>query len=214
VVPSEIHRVLAALGEGDTDLVVSRRFPRIDSLFNRCQGKVFHWMVRFLTGTIYQDISCGLRAMKHRVVDEVQLYGDLHRFLPLLAFQRGFKVVEIPVQQHRFDVKQRIQSPGVYLRRIIDIFTLFFLFKFTSKPLRFFGLVGSSLFVGGGLITSYLGIYRILGFGGIADRPLLILGVLLIVLGIQLFSIGLLGEIIIFTHARTTKEYQVREVLE
>jgi glycosyltransferase involved in cell wall biosynthesis len=214
VVPHEVHKMLKKLSEDGNDLVISRRYPRIDSLFNQAQSWVFHRLTRMLTGMKYHDISCGLRAMKRRVAEETQLYGDLHRFIPLLAHQRGFKVAEIPVQQSPGDVKSRVFKPGVYLRRLLDILTLFFLFKFTQKPLRFFGLIGSGIFGIGAIITAYLGFYRLLGLGPIAGRPLLILGVLLIVLGVQLFSIGFLGEIIIFTHARKIKEYTIDKVIK
>ena len=212
--PYETHKILHKLSEDGLDLVISSRYPRMDSLFNRAQAKVFHWLIGMLTGTKFRDISCGLRAMRRRVAVEVQLYGDLHRFFPLLARQKGFKVEEISLRQSPSDAQRRVYNPGVYLRRLLDILTLFFLFKFTKKPLRFFGLIGSGLLGAGAAITGYLGIYRLLGLGAIADRPLLILGVLLMVLGIQLFSIGLLGELIIFTHARDVKEYQIEEVLE
>ncbi len=214
VEPSEVRNAITKLTNEDFDLVISWRYPRIDSLFNRGQSWVFRQLVHLLTGTRYHDITCGLRAMKRKVAEEIALYGDLHHFFPLLAYQRGFKVVEVPVQQSRRDVNRRVYNPGLYLRRLLDLLTLLFLFKFTRKPLRFFGLVGSGLFGSGTIITGYLGLYRLLGFGGIADRPLLILGVLLMVLGIQLFSIGLLGELIIFTHAREVKEYQVEEILQ
>jgi glycosyltransferase involved in cell wall biosynthesis len=214
VEPAEVHRMYKMILDEGNDLVISWRYPRIDSLFNRCQSAIFHRLIRILTGTKYHDISCGLRAMKRKVIEEISLYGDLHRFFPLLAFQRGFKVKEIAVKQSRQDSKTRIFGIGVYLRRLLDIITLFFLFKFTKKPLRFFGLIGSVVAGMGAIITAYLGLYRLLGLGGIADRPLLILGVLLIVVGVQLFSIGLLGEIIIFTHARGVKEYQIEEFLE
>lgn len=210
----EVTKMLKQLAEDGNDLVISWRYPRIDSRFNRLQSRVFQWLTRILTGTKYHDISCGLRAMKCKVAQEIHLYGDLHPFFPLLAYQRGFKVTEIPVQQSRHDTKRRVYGPGVYLRRILDILTIFFLFKFTKKPLRFFGLVGSGVFGAGSIITGYLGVYRLLNLGPIAGRPLLILGVLLIVLGIQLFSIGFLGEIIIFTHARKTKEYTIDKLLK
>jgi hypothetical protein len=151
--------------------------------------------------------------MKREVAEEVHLYGDRHRFFPLLAYQRGFRIKEVTVQQSRDDAKRRVYQPGSYLIRLLDILTIFFLFKFTKKPLRFFGLVGSGLFGVGGGITGYLGLYRLLRFGGIAGRPLLILGVLLMVLGVQLFSIGLLGEIIIFTHAQQMKDYTIKKIL-
>jgi len=214
VEPHEIRQVLKNLLENEHDLVIAWRHPRIDSLFNRAQSLVFHLLTRSLTGLKYHDVSCGVRAMRRRVAQEVQLYGDLHRFFPLLAYQRGFKVAEVPVRQARQDLKRRIYSPGVYLRRLLDLLTLFFLYKFTKKPLRFFGLVGSGISCAGLVITGYLGLYRILGFGGIADRPLVILGGLLIVLGVQLFSIGLLGEIIIFTHASKLKDYAIEKVLK
>ena len=214
VVPEELSKTLDVFEEKGDDLVITRRFPRIDSFFNRLQSRVFHLLMRLLTGAKYHDVSCGLRIMHRKVAEEVHLYGDLHRFLPLLAHQKGFSVIETPVRQNVQDKKNRLQNPGVYLRRLLDILTLFFLFKFTRKPLRFFGLVGSSLFGTGALITVYLAIYRFMGLGGIAGRPLLVLGVLLMVLGVQLFSIGLLGEIIIFTHASETKDYQVKEIRE
>lgn len=214
VQPHQIHLILQKLVEDENDLVIAWRHPRIDSLFNRAQSRVFHWLIRMLTATRFHDISCGLRAMKRKVVEEVQLYGDLHRFFPLLVYQRGFKVAEVPVLQSWHDAKRRVYGLGVYLRRLLDILTLFFLLKFTKKPLRFFGLVGSGLCGAGAIITGYLGLYRLLGFGGVAGRPLLILGVLLIVLGIQLFSIGFLGEIIIFTHSREQPDYAIDTVVE
>jgi len=213
VEPGEIHRILNKVFQEGYDLAISRRFPRIDSLFNRIQSWVFHRITQLLTGTAYHDMSCGLRAIKRRVIEEVPLYGDLHRFLPLLSYEKGFRVVEVCVKQSPYDKKRRIFKPGIYIRRLLDILTLFFLFKFTKKPLRFFGLVGSGLLGIGAAITGYLGVYRLLGLGAIADRPILILGVLLIVLGVQLFSIGLLGEIIIFTHARKIKDYHIEKVL-
>jgi len=212
--PTEIGHILTNLIDGKSDLVIGWRYPRIDSVFNRVQSRVFHALIRALMGIRYHDISCSVRVMTRKVAEEVQLYGDLHRFFPLLAHQRGFKVAEFPVRQSKLDVKRRLYGPGVYLRRLLDLLTLFFLYKFTKKPLRFFGLVGSAISCTGAVITAYLGLYRLLGLGGIADRPILILGVLLLVLGVQLFSIGLLGEIIIFTHARDVKDYQVGEVLE
>lgn len=208
-----LERVLSLLDEG-YDMVVVRRWPRIDSWINRFQNHVFHTLTRLLTGVQFHDISCGIKGMRRRVLREIHLYGDLHRFLPLLAYQRGFRVVETSVEQHSKDTGIRVYNPGVYLRRLLDLLTLLFLFKFTKKPLRFFGLVGSALFAAGGIITLYLGFYRILGFGGIADRPLLLLGVLLMVLGVQTVSIGLIGEIIIFTHARKMKDYAIEKVLK
>ena len=212
--PFEMKRILGKLINDGDDLVVSWRSPRIDSLFNRAQSKVFHLLTNLLTGQSFHDISCGARAMRAEVAKEVPLYGDLHRFFPLLAFRRGFKISEVEVQQSQSDRGIRLHRPGVYLRRLLDLLTLFFLFKFTKKPLRFFGLLGVGLFSIGSVVTGYLGIERLFMGVGLSNRPLLIAAALMMVLGVQLFSVGLLGEIIIFTHFRGTKEYQVREILD
>jgi glycosyltransferase involved in cell wall biosynthesis len=213
VEPSEVRRVLKKLLEEGPDVVIAWRHPRTDSLVNRALSWLFHQLIRRLTQTTYHDITCGLRAMKRQVAAEVHLYGELHRFFPLLAHQRGFSVVELPVQQSRHQAQRRVYVPGMYLRRLLDILTVFFLFKFTKRPLRFFGLVGSQLFVAGAIVVGYLGLYRLLEFGSIAGRPLLILGALLMIVGAQFFSIGLLGELLIFTHSHA-QDYQVHEVLE
>lgn len=211
VEPQSLPRLLDAFDAEDVDLVMARRHPRVDSWFNRLQSRVFHGLTGMLTGVRYHDLSCGVRVMNRAVATDVDLYGDLHRFFPLLAYQKGFRVREVAVPQSKDDARRRVLHPGAYLRRLLDILTLFFIFKFTKKPLRFFGLVGSAVFGVGAVILGYLGVYRILQFGPIGDRPLLILGTLLVVLGTQLFSIGLLGEIIIFTHAGSTKDYRVQE---
>ena len=214
VEPSESKRVIEKLVEGNDDLIISWRYPRIDSLFNRIQSKVFHWIIGLLTGRSFHDITCGLRAMKAEVAREISLYGDLHRFFPLFAVRRGFSVREIQVQQSQHNLRLRLNPPGVYIRRLLDLLVLFFLFRFTKKPLRFFGLIGVGLFGIGAFLTGYLGFERLFFGVGLLERPLLIMSALMIVVGAQLFSVGLLGEIIIFTHSRDAKEYHIREVLE
>ena len=210
--PEGIEKVLNLLNEG-YDLVITRRWPRIDTWFNRIQTRAFHTLANLLTGIVLNDRGSGLRGMKRQVAQEVPIYGDLHRFFPLLAHQKGFRLVEVDVPQHPADGNQRIYRPGVYLRRILDLLTVVFLFKFIKKPLRFFGLIGSGLFASGFVVSSLLALERILGVTVLADRPLLVLGVLLMVLGVQVGSIGLLGEIIIFTHARKLKDYTIRKIL-
>jgi glycosyltransferase involved in cell wall biosynthesis len=214
VEPREIQQVITALLSQDVDLVISRRSPDLDSLFNRVRAWAFHRLVCMVSGRSYHDLACRLRAMKRKVAEEVSLYGDLHYFFPVLAYQRGFKIAEVPVRPSRQDAGRRTFQPGGYLRILLDLFNLLFLVKFTRKPLRFFGSAGMGLFVSGAVITAYLGAYRLLDFGGISHRPLLVLGVLLMVVGVQLFSIGLLGELIIFTHARHVKDYEIGEVLD
>jgi len=211
-VPEGIRKILSLLKEGK-DVVVAQRWPRIDPWINRVQNYCFHLITRRLTGVELHDLGCGLKGLRRRVVREIHLYGDLHRFLPLLAYQRGFRVAEVPVPQHPQDGRMRIYRPGVYLRRLLDILTLVFLFKFMKKPLRFFGLIGTGLFGAGFCTTGILAVQKLLGLTALADRPLLILGVLLMVLGVQTGSIGLLGEMIVFTHARKMKEYSIDKSL-
>ena len=123
----------------DYDLLVGCRFPRRDSLINKMQSRIFHALVSKLTGEPLKDISCGVRLMRRDVFEKINIYGDMHRFIPLLAINKGFKIKEINLRQAEEDIHLRIYRPGVYLRRLLDILTLFFLIKFTQKPLRFFG---------------------------------------------------------------------------
>jgi glycosyltransferase involved in cell wall biosynthesis len=209
---SEIPRLVAALEHHD--MVIGRRWPRIDSRFNQTQARIFHWLLKLVTHTSFQDIGCAVRVFNRRVIDEVSLYGDQHRFLPLLAQRQGFKVLELNVAQSRADAAQRIYRPGVYVRRILDLLTTFFLVKFTKKPLRFFGLLGSGAIFLGGIFTLYVVVERLFFGVPLADRPALLLSSLLVVLGIQIFAIGLIGEIIIFTHAKDLKEYTIERIVE
>ncbi|HWN45629.1 MAG TPA: glycosyltransferase [Thermoanaerobaculia bacterium] len=199
--------------DAGADLVAGRRHPRIDSFFNRVQSRLFHSFVGRLTGTRFSDISCGFKLMRRRVAQELNLYGGLHRFIPLLALSRGFSVREVPLPQRDEDRGTRYYGTGVYLGRLLDILTVFFLTKFTRTPLRFFGLLGSALFALGFLLDLIAVVQKAVLDQGIADRPILLLGVLLMVLGVQTLSLGLVGEIIIFTHARNVREYQVAEVI-
>lgn len=211
VKPAEIPRLVSELGEND--MVVARRWPRGDSLINRIQSRAFHIPIRFLTKLDFQDLGCGMRVFKRRVVDEISIYGDQHRFLPLLAYRQGFKVVQSDAAQAEQDTRKRQYSFGVYLRRVLDILSIFFLLKFAKKPMRFFGLLGSGIFGAGSLILLTLAFQRLVWSVPLSDRPMLLLGSLLLVLGIQVFAIGLVGEIIIFTHAKEIKEYTIEEIV-
>lgn len=207
----EIPRLVAALE--NCDMVLARRWPRNDSIINRLQARLFNFILRLSTDLKIRDAGCSVRVFKRSVIEDVQIYGDLHRFFPVMAHRQGFRVIELDVTQSKKDVHQRIYSPGLYLRRLLDLLTIFFLIKFTKKPLRFFGLVGSSLFGLGLIITLYLVTERLLFDVALADRPALIMSSLLVVLGIQIIAIGLIGEIIIFTHAKDIKEYKIDKII-
>jgi hypothetical protein len=205
---SALGDLIENLADGEDDVVTARRWPRRDSWLNRLQSRAFHIVLGGLTSTRLHDVACGVRAMRREVLLNLPLYGDFFRFLPLLAAREGYAVTELPVPQHERDTSTRVYGPGVYLRRVIDLLGLFFLLRFTEKPLRFFGLIGSLLAtVGGGVLAVLL--YQRLNGQGIADRPLLLLGVLLVVLGIQAVALGLVGEIIVHLHASGRRNYQL-----
>lgn len=213
VEPEDLGKVFAAYEAGN-DLVITRRYPRRDPFVNRIQSAVYHFLVGRLTGAPFKDITSGMRLVNKEIVSRLVLYGDLHRFLPIFAVLRGIKTAEVRVSQRQEDLQVRIVEPGIYLRRILDLITLFFLVKFTRKPLRFFGLIGFSLFLPGLLVTAYLTVLRLFGNAVLANRPLLLLGILLMVFGVQCLSIGLVGELIVFSHAREMKDYEIEEILE
>lgn len=212
VQPAEIPNLVDAL-EG-YDMVVARRHPRSDSRLNILQSAVFHLLIRSMIEVRFHDLGCGVRVFSRRVAEEISLYGDQQRFLPLLANRLGFKVREVGAKQAEADKFQRIYSPGVYIRRFLDILTIVFIVKFTKKPLRFFGLIGTFTLGIGAISTLYVAIERLVFGVPLADRPALALAVLMIVLGFQMIAVGLIGELIIFTHARDVKEYTVDQIIE
>lgn len=205
--PSLIHRLESA------DMVVGRRWPRNDSLLNRFQTSCFFGLVRLFTRSRFKDLGCNVRAMRPKVCEEVVLYGDQHRFLPMLAVHQGFRVREIDLAQSKQDGFRRVYAPGVYVRRTLDLLTVFFLIKFTKRPMRFFGLLGSFTAGAGGLYILVLVFQRLFLDMPLADRPALLLSSLIVVLGVQIFSMGLVGELIIYTHARHLQEYAIEEIV-
>ena len=209
VKPEGVGPLLAALESG-ADMAVASRSPRLDSWLNRMQSAVFHRMIAGAAGRRFNDIACGVRVMRRPVAEALPLYGDLHRFIPALALREGYLVEEVSVPQHAQDARTRLYGPGVYFRRLLDITAFFFLAKFTEKPLRFFGLVGSVFFLAGAAAGLVLLIDRLSGTG-IANRPLLLLAVLLVALGVQLMGLGLVGEIIVHLRAPHRRAYRVRE---
>jgi hypothetical protein len=209
VEPGALETLIREVEQG-ADLASAVRTASESSLINRIQNRAFHAILRRAAGGKFRDVASSVRAMRRTVIQEVPLYGDFFRFLPILARREGFHVVECEVPQHPQDRRTRVYAPGVYLRRLLDVFGLFFLVRFTHKPLRFFGLVGSFFALGGATILIVLLIERLRGTG-IADRPLLLLGVLLFVLGVQALAMGLIGEIIVHLSTSQRRTYRVRE---
>lgn len=209
--PTEIATLIAALDQ--CDMAVGHRWPRAGGMFERFRRAGFHRFVKGVTRQDFHDLGCGARAMKRVVCEELQLYGDLHRFIPVLADRQGFRVREVKVRQSTKDQFAHIYRPREYTRRMLDIFTILFLVRFTKRPLRFFGSIGVTMLVLGVLGIFVMVIERMFFGQALGDRPALLLVSLLAVLGLQLLAIGLLGELVIFTHARQVKDYQVAEIV-
>ena len=208
---AELPKMIESLG--DHDMVVARRWPRSDSKWNQAQTRLYHSIVSRMTGNVCNDIGCSVRLFRRKVLEEIHIYGDLHRFLPILSHKQGFRIREVDLKQSPKEKRVRTYPFGIYVRRMIDLLTVFFLIKFTKKPLRFFGLTGSVILLLGFLVTSYLVVSRLLFGVSLSDRPLFLVGILFLVLGLQIFAIGLVGEIVIFTHAKELKEYTVEEIV-
>ncbi len=209
VEPADVQGVLDGLEDG-LDLVQGLRQPRVDSITNRVQSALFNGVMRLLTGVPLHDMNCPLRAFRRKVLEDVSIQGDMVRFLPVMAHRHGFRVGEATIRHLKERGKAGFFGVNVYIRRFLDIINLLFLSKFTRAPLRFFGTAGIFSIVLGVIVCAWLAM-NYLFFTGVElrDKVTLVLGVMLVVLGVQIFSIGLVGEIIIFTQAKNLKEYRL-----
>ena len=192
--PAEIPRLLAKLDEG-YDLVSGWKTTRQDPLSRRVPSRLFNRVAGWVSGTRLHDMNCGLKAFRAEVAHELTLYGELHRFIPLLAADRGFRVAEVPVHHRPREHGRSRYGLERYLRGFLDLMTVAFMSRYRHRPLHLFGGVGLLLSMLGFLVLSYLTVLKLTGHA-IGGRPLLVLGVLLMVVGIQLLSLGLISELI------------------
>lgn len=212
--PGDVHLVIDAL-DRDYDLVVGWRVPRVDAAINRFQSWLFNSLMSVMTGVRLHDMNSGLVGLRRSVLGEVLVEGNVSRFLPVLAHRKGFKVGEVRVRHLRERGKRGFFGLGVYVRRLIDVVGLLFITRFTRKPLRFFGVTGGVCVLLGAAVLLYLLADYFFGWNpdtSPANRVSLVLGVGLVMLGVQIFAIGLVGEIIIFIHSRNVREYTVDEM--
>jgi glycosyltransferase involved in cell wall biosynthesis len=209
--PADVPRLVRGLEKGK-DLVAGRRHPRRDSVLNRLVSRLFNQIASTIFKVRLHDIHSGIFATTRSVLRRVSFYGDLYVFIPILAAQQGYRIGEEAIEQLPGSFRLS-KYPREYMKRSLDMVTVFFLARYSKKPIHFLGFVGSVfIFLGLGILV-YLFIYRILQMGGIAGRPLLVLGALFLVIGVQMISIGLLGEMIIFTHAGDIEEYNIEEII-
>jgi glycosyltransferase involved in cell wall biosynthesis len=213
VAPSELSKLLEAANADGDDVLIAVRWPRAGSVFDKLRRGIFHRSFKFTSGMQYRDLGCGVRVLKREVAREIPLYGDQHRFLPALAARRGFRVREVELAQSPRDQFRGHYRLRDYLHGFLDVLTVFFLVRFTKKPLRFFGTLGFLAASVGALFTAVLIVQRLFFGVALADRPALLIGSLLVVLGVQTFALGLIGELIIFTHGSSMKEYAIRSVI-
>jgi dolichol-phosphate mannosyltransferase len=197
--PAEIPNLLAKLDDG-FDVVSGWKCDRHDPFVRRFVSRVYNTATRLATGVKLHDMNCGLKAYRAEVFQHVRLYGERHRFVPVLAHHLGFSVAELPVNHRprtnghsRFGIER-------YLRAPFDLLTIVFMGRYRHRPLHLFGGVGVLASIAGAAILAYLTVVKV-GGAGIGDRPLLLLGVLLVVVGIQFLSLGLIGEMLTSHHA-------------
>jgi glycosyltransferase involved in cell wall biosynthesis len=213
--PAEIPRLLAKLDEG-FDLVSGWKTQRRDPLSRRIPSRIFNAVVGRVSGLRLHDLNCGLKAYRADVVRNLRIYGELHRFLPVLAHDRGYRVAELPVNHRPRRHGQSRYGVERYLRGFLDFLTVWFMGRYRHRPLHLFGGLGLLLGSIGTLLLVYLTIIKLSG-EAIGHRPLLTLGVLLMVVGLQFFSLGLLSELITSHHEERSggvDELYVDEVLE
>jgi glycosyltransferase involved in cell wall biosynthesis len=210
--PAEIPRFLEALADG-ADMVSGWKQQRHDPWYRVGASRFFNWVVSVAAGLRLHDYNCGFKAYRREVVDEITIYGELHRYIPFIANSRGFRVTEIVVKHHPRKSGRSRYDWQRYFRGFFDLFTVVMITRFGRKPLHVFGSIGTLLFLIGLVINIRLSWAWMHGHP-IGDRPLLILGVLLMVVGIQTFTSGLLGEMINSLRPPDSGDRPIRKILK
>lgn len=213
--PADIPMLITKLDEG-YDLVSGWRQNRQDGALNRLlPSKIANWLIRGATSVYIHDYGCSLKAYRSELVADMNLYGELHRFLPALAYIEGARITEVPVRHHARRFGQSKYGISRTFRVLMDLLTILFMKKFLTRPMHVFGMLGLISMVSGGGIGIYLTLVKLVFHVDIGNRPLLILAVLLLLTGVQLFSFGLLAELLMRTYHESQGRpiYRVREVV-
>ncbi len=210
--PEELPQLLEKLAEGN-DLVSGWRHSRHDKLTKRIASKIYNGVTGFVTGVRLHDLNCGFKVIRREVLDEVMVYGERHRFLPVLASYRGFRLAEAKIAH----APRRYGSSRYGLERVLggmfSLLTVILMTRYNNKPLHFFGFLGTLLAGIGFVIDFYLILLRIISNQWLSNRPLLIIGTLLIIVGVQLILFGLLAEMIAYSYRRES-DYSIVETEE
>jgi glycosyltransferase involved in cell wall biosynthesis len=214
--PAEIPQFLARLSEG-YDLVSGWKYPRLDPITKTVPSFFFNRMVSWTTGVRLHDMNCGFKAYRRELIDDLKLYGELHRFIPVLAHRRGFRVTEVKVRHHPRKYGKSKFGARRFVRGFLDLLMVLFLVTYMRTPLRLFGTLGILSLLAGIAVDLDIVLDRFLPFGTqqpIHNRPLLFVGILLIIFGISFILTGLQSEMIRHFAYRPEEEYSVRQVLE
>ena len=212
--PAELPAMVSQL-EAGADLVSGWKRKRRDPITKTIPSRFFNAVTRLVSGIPLHDFNCGIKAYRREVVKSVHVYGELHRFIPMLAIWAGFTRIEEQEVQHRAR-RHGTTKFGFerFIRGFLDLITVFFLTRFARRPMHFFGSLGTLSFLGGFVISVYLTYAKLVLDQPIGDRPLLLLGVMLILLGAQSFLAGLLGEMIVRPEMEDLRRYDVQETTE
>ena len=211
--PEEIPRLLTMLEEKDLDLVSGWKRRRRDPVSKRLPSRLFNWVTRQLAQVPLHDFNSGFKIYRREVLEQIAVYGELHRYIPVLASRRGFSVGEIEVAHHPRRAGTSKYGWDRFYKGLLDLITVLFITRYTRRPLHLFGAFGLLFLTAGFAINLYL---AVLWFGGedLSNRPLLLFGVLLMLLGIQVLTTGLLGEMFTFKNFRRPDSYSVKEHLD
>jgi len=208
--PAEIPAMIELMEEQGLDLVSGWKRKRRDPVTKTLPSKLFNLTVRLTTGIKLHDFNCGLKVYRSAAAKSLRLYGEMHRYTPVIAAQLGFRVGEKPVHHRPRRYGSTKYGMARFFRGYADLITVLFLHRYSLRPLHFFGGIGTVLFLAGFVISLYL---TVVWFGGepIGNRPLLLLGILLLIVGFQFISLGLLGEMLLKLSSRKT--FHIREEL-
>ncbi|MCK5457999.1 MAG: glycosyltransferase, partial [Melioribacteraceae bacterium] len=207
--PAEITNLLAKLDEG-YDLVSGWKKVRHDPFIKKHSSKFFNYITRLMSGIKIHDFNCGLKGYRKEVVKSVDIYGELHRYVPVLAGWQGFKITEIVVKHHPRKYGKTKFGISRFFKGFVDLLTVIFTTRYIRRPMHLFGFMGATSFFVGFLISAYLSYDWWVNGTPLYNRPLLALGALLIVVGVQFFSVGLLGEFMVH-NSHDDSEYSIKE---
>jgi glycosyltransferase involved in cell wall biosynthesis len=206
--PHEIPNLLKKLDEG-FDLCSGWKKERFDPFIKKYSSRFFNFVTRIISGIKIHDFNCGLKAYRREVVQNLNVYGELHRYVPVLAKWQGFTVTEIPVKHHKRRYGKTKFGISRFFKGFIDLITVTFVARYVKRPMHFFGFLGALSFLIGLVVNGYLTIEWISG-RPLSNRPMLFLGMLLIIVGVQFFSVGLLGEMMVHQN-QSEREYVIKD---